>query len=174
MGRSHLGDNAAYDYRSAKELANEYRTLIEKNEIYGTIAEQVRQLPEADKKPFLESCVQMMHHTPSGECASNVAEMPCTLGLSCLSGCRYYMRRKNDAKSRKSLLDLKARTGEALQRAEAAKGQGKHHAKSWVEAQQTILRTISEALSIDDDPAVADGEAVSIVPEGKDMGERIL
>ena len=140
MGRRRVSDNAAYDLRTPTEMAAEMRELVTKNEAYGIIADQVQALPEAERGAFLEARLAMIHTTPHGHCASNIAESPCATAMSCLGGCRQYLRRKGDAKSRESLLRIERETLIALNRAREAMALGKFNAENWVKAQETILK----------------------------------
>lgn len=171
MGRRRIADNTAYDYRTASEMAREMRKLVEKNEVYGIIADQVKALPESDRSSFLESRLAMVHTTPHGQCASNIAENPCATAVSCLGGCRHYLRRKGDKASRRRLLSIEQETLVALQRAREAQNDGKYNADNWVRAQETVLRTVRAAIAIDDDPTIEHGAVRSVTPDGSVLGE---
>lgn len=171
MGRRRIADNVAYDLRTAAEMATEMRTLVNRNEVFGAIADQVRALPEADRTAFLEARLAMLHTTPHGQCASNIAESPCATAVSCLGGCRHYLRRKGDLESRESLLRIERETLVALQRAREAMNEGKFNAENWVRSQETVLRTVRAALALDDDHDVAEGELRHVAPGGPMIGE---
>jgi len=173
MGRRRVSDNAAYDLRTPTEMAAEMRELVTRNEVYGVIADQVQALPEAERGAFLESRLAMIHTTPHGECASNIAESPCATAMSCLGGCRQYLRRKGDAKSRESLLRIERKTLIALNNAREAMAAGKFNAENWVRAQETILKTTRAALAIDDDPSANIGDARHVSPDGPLIGEAL-
>jgi hypothetical protein len=159
MGRRRASDNAAYDLRTSTEMAVEMRELVAKNEVYGVIAEQVQALPEAERGPFLEARLAMIHTTPHGQCASNIAESPCATAMSCLGGCRQYLRRKGDAKSRESLLRIERETVIALSKAREATALGKFNAENWVRSQETILRTTRAAIKA---PKTADARILAL------------
>jgi hypothetical protein len=171
MGRRRVSDNAAYDLRTPTEMAVEMRDLVGKNEVYGVIADQVKALPEAERGPFLEARLAMIHTTPHGQCASNIAESPCATAMSCLGGCRQYLRRKGDAKSRQSLLRIERETLISLSNARAAMSAGKFNAENWVKAQETILKTTRAALAIDDDPTTNIEDIRHVSPDGPLIGE---
>jgi hypothetical protein len=171
MGRRHVLDNAAYDLRTPTEMAAEMRELVAKNEVYGIIAEQVRALPEAERGTFLEARLAMSHTTAHGQCASNIAEAPCATAMSCLGGCRQYMRRKGDARSRESLLRIERETLIALRNAREAMAAGKYNAENWIRAQETILKTTRAALAIDNDATAGIGELRHVNPDGPLIGE---
>ncbi len=171
MGRRHLGDNAAYDLRTATEMAEEMRVLISKNQMYGVIADQVKQMPEAECGVFLKARLAMVHTTPLGQCASNIAESPCATAVSCLGGCRQYLRRKGDLESRRSLERIERETLVSLEAARQAMVQGKYNAENWVLSQETVLRTARAALAIDDDLATEAGEIRHVTPDGPLLGE---
>ncbi|MGH7736656.1 MAG: hypothetical protein ACREMP_02120 [Candidatus Tyrphobacter sp.] len=171
MGRRRTSDNAAYDLRTPTEMAAEMRALVANNEVYGVIADQIRMLPEAERGAFLEARLAMSHTTAHGQCASNVAEAPCATAMSCLGGCRQYMRRKGDAKSRESLLRIERETLIALADAREAMAAGKFNAENWVLAQETTLKNTRAALAIDDDPAVEVGDLRQVSPDGPLIGE---
>lgn len=173
MGRRRIADNAAYDYRTAAEMAGELRKLVEKNEVYGVIADQVKMLPESERTVFLDSRLAMVHTTPHGQCASNVAENPCATAVSCLGGCRHYLRRKGDEASRRRLLAIEKETLVALQRAREAQNEGKYNADNWVRAQETVLRTVRAALAIDDDAGAERGALRTVNPDGPVLGESL-
>ena len=126
MGRRRVADNAVYDLRTASEMAAEMRQLVSSNEVYGVIADQVQQMPEAERGPFLDARLAMIHTTPHGQCASNIVESPCATAVSCLGGCRQYLRRKGDAKSRESLIRIERETLIDLQQAREAMAAGKY------------------------------------------------
>lgn len=170
MGRRRISDNAAYDLRTPTEMAAEMRELVAKNEVYGIIADQVQALPEVERGAFLEARLAMSHTTPHGQCASNIAESPCATAMSCLGGCRQYMRRKGDAKSRESLLRIERETLIALSNARDAMSAGKFNAENWVRAQETVLKTARAALAIDDDPSIAIGDIERVSPDGPLIG----
>jgi hypothetical protein len=113
----------------------------------------------------------MLHTTPHGQCGSNIAENPCETAVSCLGGCRHYLRRKNDAKSRASLMRIERETLVALKRAQGAIELGKTNAANWVASHETVLRTVRAALAIDDDPNISDGELRAVNPNGPVLGE---
>jgi hypothetical protein len=171
MGRSHIGDNAAYDYRTASEIAAELRELVMKNEVYGDLAKQVAELPADVREPFLKKRLSMGHSTPNGDCTSNVAETPCATALSCLGGCTYFLRRKNDQKSRDRLLVVQSETEVLLANANEAEGAGMYNDANWVNAQRTVLRTIQDALAIDDDPKILEGAFARVNPGGPNLGK---
>jgi hypothetical protein len=171
MGRRRVADNAAYDLRSAAEMAGEMRSLVTKNAVYGAIADQVRALPEPDREAFLDARLAMVHTTPLGDCASNIAETPCATAVSCLGGCRHYLRRKGDEASRNRLLTIEAETLPALQRARQAAFEGKYNAENWVRSQETVLHTVRAALAIDDDHDIDTGELRHVAPDGPLLGE---
>ena len=171
MGRRRVKDNSAYDLRSSAEMADEMRTLIGKNEVYGVIADQVRALPQTDRKAFLNARLTMLHATPLGDCGSSIAENPCETALSCLGGCRHYLRRKGDEASRLSIERIARDTVGALQRAREAVIQGKYNAENWVSAQETVLATARAALAIDDDASMALGELGRVTPDGPLIGK---
>jgi hypothetical protein len=173
MGRRRVSDNAVYDLRTPTEMATEMRELVTKNEIYGIIADQVRALPEAERQPFLEARLAMIHTTAHGQCASNIAEAPCATAMSCLGGCRQYMRRKGDEKSRQSLLRIERETLIALENARQAMATGKYNAENWFRAQETVLKTTRAALAIDNDSSVAIGKLRHVSPDGPLIGEPI-
>jgi hypothetical protein len=168
MGRRRIEDNNAYDLRSAAEMANEMRTLIAKNEVFGSIADQVRALPVIERSDFLNQRLTMLRTTPHGQCGSNIVENPCETAVSCLGGCRHYLRKKNDPKSRASLLRIERETLVALERARDAGHVGQ--AKNWVEDQERVLRTTRAALAIDNDPTLMDGDAYAVNPGGPNLG----
>jgi hypothetical protein len=171
MGRRSIGDNAAYDLRSASEMASEMRDLISKNEVYGTIADQVKKLPEAERGIFLETRLAMVHTTPHGSCGSNIAEAPCATAVSCLGGCRQYLRRKGDEVSRKSLERIKEESLVNLVRSREAMAAGKYNAENWVRTHETVLANVQRALAIDDDVRVPVGEFRHVTPDGPMLGE---
>jgi len=171
MGRRRISDNASYDLRTPTEMAAEMRELVAKNEVYGIIADQVRALPEAERGTFLEARLAMSHTTAHGQCASNIAEAPCATAMSCLGGCRQYMRRKGDSKSRESLLRVERETLIALNSAREAMAAGKYNAENWVRAQETTLKTTRAALAIDDDATTDLGELRHVSPDGPLIGE---
>ena len=168
MGRRRIQDNSAYDLRSAAEMADEMRTLIAKNEVFGSIADQVRAVPVTERSDFLNQRLTMLHTTPHGQCGSNIVENPCETAVSCLGGCRHFLRKKNDPKSRASLLRIERETLVGLSRARDAADIGQ--AKNWVEDQERVLRTTRAALAIDDDPTLTDGEAYMVNPDGPNLG----
>jgi hypothetical protein len=168
MGRRRVEDNGAYDLRSATELADEMRALIAKNEVFGSIADQVGALPVIERADFLNQRLTMLHTTPHGQCGSNIVENPCETAVSCLGGCRHYLRKKNDPVSRASLLRIERETLLAIERASAAGDVGQ--AKNWLENQERVLRTTRAALAIDDDPNLADGEVCQVNPGGPNIG----
>jgi hypothetical protein len=171
MGRRRIEDNSAYDLRTATEMADEMRTLIEKNEVFGSITDQVQALPVTERAEFLKQRLTMLHTTPHGQCGSNIAENPCETAVSCLGGCRHYLRKKNDTKSRASLLRIEQETVIALERAREAEGLGKPNAKNWLRTHETVLATVRAALAIDDDSTVGDGELRTVNPNGPVLGE---
>ena len=171
MGRRRIEDNSAYDLRSAAEMADEMRRLIEKNEVFGSIGDQVRALPVTERSEFLNQRLTMLHTTPHGQCGSNIVENPCETAVSCLGGCRHYLRKKNDAKSRASLLRIERETLVALERARDAADIGQ--AKNWVEDQERVLRTTRAALAIDNDPTLIDGETYAVNPAGPNLGVQL-
>jgi hypothetical protein len=63
MGRRRIEDNSAYDLRSAAEMADEMRALIEKNEVFGSITDQVRALPVTERAEFLNQRLTASHDT---------------------------------------------------------------------------------------------------------------
>ena len=171
MGRRRIVDNAVYDLRTPTEMAAEMRELVAKHEVYGIIADQVLALPEAERGTFLEARLAMSHTTPHGQCASNIAESPCATAMSCLGGCRQYLRRNGDTKSRESLLRIERETLVALHNAREAMAAGKFNAENWVRAQETILKTTRAALAIDDDPSTEIGDLRHVSPHGPLIGE---
>ena len=171
MGRRRIEDNAAYDYRSASDMAEEMRSLIEKNEVFGSIADHVMALPLIERATFLDDRLTMLHTTPLGQCGSNIAENPCATAVSCLGGCRHYLRKKNDSKSRAALLRIERETVEALDRAYAAAAAGKPNAINWIQSHERVLRTVRAALAIDDDPLLLNGETRAVNPNGPMLGE---
>lgn len=173
MGRRRISDNAAYDLRTPTEMAVEMRELIAKNEVYGIIAEQVRALPEVERSSFLQNRLAMSHTTPLGNCASNIAENPCATAMSCLGGCRQYLRQKGDVKSRESLRRIERETLVALKNSREAMALGKFNAENWVRAQETILKTVRAALAIDDDALTIEGEIVRVNPDGPLIGKSL-
>ncbi len=173
MGRRRIADNAAYDLRTPTEMAIEMRRLVERNEVYGVIADQVTALPEIERGAFLEARLAMIHTTPHGQCASNIAESPCATAMSCLGGCRQYLRRKGDAQSRESLLRIERETLIALKNAREAMAAGKFNAENWVRAQETILKTTRAALAIDDDSSAKVGDLRHVNPDGPLIGEPV-
>ena len=174
MGRRHLGDNAAYDHRSASELAEDTRALIVAGKVHGKLAEMYKRLPEGiDRDEFLRTHVSAVHTTSLGGCVHNLAEMPCPVATSCLSGCGDYIRTKGDARSRSALETLRESTLIALQRAEAAATAGKHNALNWHRAHERTLANIERALAIDEEQEVENGAMVRINPDQISLGEAI-
>ncbi len=174
MGRGHLGDNAAYDHRTAAELAEEARELIVAGKVFGTIADVYRNLPpHTDSQEFLKTHVSAVHMTSLGGCIHNRAEMPCPIATNCLSGCGDYIRVKGDQRSRKALEKLQSGTRKALSNAEAAKVTGKFNAENWIDAQQRVLTNSERALAIDDDDSIADGTPVHLNPGADSLGEAV-
>lgn len=171
MGRRSIGDNAAYDLRSASEMASEMRELISKNEVYGTIADQVKNLPESERTVFLQTRLAMVHTTPHGLCGSNIAEAPCATAVSCLGGCRQYLRRKGDEASRKSLERIKQESLVNLARSREAMAAGKYNAENWVRTHETVLANVKRALAIDDDVTIQVGEFRHVTPDGPMLGK---
>jgi len=171
MGRRRIQDNVAYDLRTGGELAEEMRELILRGEVFGLIADQAKSLPEHERNMYLRLRLAMAHATPLGDCGSNVAEDPCETAVSCLGGCRHYLRRKNDRRSRGSLLRIERETIVALDRARTAHAEGKSNAASWIESYETVLRTARAALAIDDDATLLDGELKAVNPSGPVLGE---
>ena len=80
-------------------MADEMRTLIAKNEVFGSIADQVRALPVIERSDVLNQRLTMLHTTPHGQCGSNIVENPCETAVSCLGGCRHYLRKKTIQKA---------------------------------------------------------------------------
>ncbi|MGB8204314.1 MAG: hypothetical protein WCE83_06530 [Candidatus Baltobacteraceae bacterium] len=169
MGRRRVEDNTAYDLRTSVEMAAEMRQLVEKNQVYGIISDQVRALPEVERESFLKDRLTMVHVTHLGRCASNIAENPCATAVSCLGGCGHYLRRKGDAKSRVALQRIEREAAEQLERAKALSNKG--NAANWVLTHETVLKNARAALAIDDDPQVADGELRHVNPGGSILGK---
>jgi hypothetical protein len=91
--------------------------------------------------------------------------------VSCLGGCRHYLRRKNDNKSRASLLRIEQESLVALERARSAAASGKSNADNWVASHETVIRTVRAALAIDDDESLTDGELRPVNPNGPVLGQ---
>ena len=171
MGRRNIGDNATYDYRTSAEMASDMRKLILNNEVFGAIVEQVRTLPEKERESFLASRVAMIHATPYGHCASNVAESPCETALSCVAGCRHFLYQKGNEKARARLLLIEQEAITGLARAEEAQSQGKYNAENWISAQHTTLKHVRAAWAIDEDIAIEHGALERVSPDGPVIGE---
>jgi hypothetical protein len=171
MGRRRIGDNEAYDYRTPADIAAELRPLVERNEVFSEITKQVQALPQTERDAFLQSRLAMVHTTPYGQCGSSIAENPCETAVSCLGGCRHYLRRKGDTNSRARLQKIEAETLANLEKAREARDAGKYNARNWLRAQETVLQTVREALAIDDDPEIVHGEIVAVNSDGPSIGE---
>jgi hypothetical protein len=169
MGRRRVRDNTAYDLRTSTEMAAEMRQLVEKNEVYGTISDQVRALPETERETFLKNRLTMIHTTHLGQCASNIAENPCATAVTCLGGCGHYLRRKGDEKSRTALQRIERETLDALERAKAISDKG--NAANWIRDHEAVLKHTRAALAIDNDDEIADGVLRHVNPGGPIIGK---
>jgi hypothetical protein len=173
MGRRHVKDNEAYDLRTPSERAEEVRDLIRRGEVAGDVADQYAQLEAEEADVFLDNRVTTSHKTPHGHCLNNMAELPCPVAISCLSGCLFFARVKNDAASRAYIERTRDESLKELERAKAAEARGVENAKSWTHAHETVISNATRALAIDDDPSVQSGSVVQLNPQGENLGKPI-
>ncbi|HGO9799662.1 hypothetical protein [Pseudomonas aeruginosa] len=92
MGRTEV-QGAHYDHRTARERASLVGELMlsEQSRFIGDLPEKIRswvadELPDDDRKAYLNATLQTLHHSPLGYCYRNLNLRPCDFHLKCLTG----------------------------------------------------------------------------------------
>ncbi|MDF2690821.1 MAG: uncharacterized protein K0S29_676 [Gammaproteobacteria bacterium] len=173
FGRKNIGDNKAYDHRTATQMTEKARQMLLSGEVIGPIADAAKQMNPLDAKEFVAVQVNAVHHTPYGLCLHDFAQNPCDKHLNCLSGCKEFHRTKGNQEERKNLKLLKNQTTAALNQAKLEQSQESWGAENWINHNQNIIQNIEKALAIDDEETEGSKEHVSINPDGKSIGEPI-
>jgi hypothetical protein len=171
FGRKNIGDNQAYDHRTATQMTEKARQMILSGKIMGPIADAAKQLSPVDAQEFIATQVNAVHHTPYGLCLHDFAQNPCDKHLNCLSGCKEFHRTKGNQTEREGLKTLKSQVTTALEHANKESGEETWGADNWVNHHKTILENIESALSIDEDDTETTDKLVKIHPEGRSIGE---
>lgn len=171
FGRKHIGDNQAYDHRTAAQMTEKARQMLLSGEIIGPIADAATQLSPIDAKEFVATQLNAVHHTPYGLCLHDFAQNPCDKHLNCLSGCKEFHRTKGNQTERANLKALKLQTTVAIDYAKKETDDDTWGANNWVQHNKVIIENIDKALSIDEDHQASSNELIPINISGKFIGE---
>jgi len=171
FGRKHIGDNQAYDHRTAAQMTDKARQMLLSGEIVGPIADAANQLSPIDAKEFIATQVNAVHHTPYGLCLHDFAQNPCDKHLNCLSGCKEFHRTKGDQTERTNLKILKSQTTTAIDHAKNEADDDTWGANNWVQHNKIIIENIDKALAIDEDNQTSGDELIPVNISGMVIGE---
>jgi hypothetical protein len=171
-GRRDISQNAAYKHGTVEQRVTWAREMLKDGKLYGEVADVYNSIDDpVEKELFLETFVGVAHFTPYGVCVHDFAIDPCRFHLNCLSGCPEYLRTKGDVEERQQLVQLQRFTKKELEKAEEAMAEGEYRASNWVDFNKTLLANTEAALAVDDDDTTADGEVVSVFPDGRMVGQ---
>jgi hypothetical protein len=171
FGRKHIGDNQAYDHRTAAQMTEKARQILLSGEIVGSIADAANQLPLVDAKEFVATHVNAVHHTPYGLCLHDFAQNPCDKHLNCLSGCKEFHRTKGDQTERSNLKTLKAQTTAAIDHAKKEASDNTWGANNWLKHNEVIIENIDKALAIDEGCQTSSNKLIPVNISGTAIGE---
>lgn len=164
MGRRDMRQNQAYKHGTLVQRVQEAKKLILEGQAFGSISRVAHDIPVVERDAFLDAAIEAAHATPFGLCTHNFAATPCPTANRCLSGCGEYLRVKNDLEQRKQLIALKQNAMVDLARSQNAVTEGFVGADRWVAYNARMIANIDEALSVDDDPSITDGEVRAAFP----------
>lgn len=171
FGRKHIGDNQAYDHRTAAQMTEKARKMLLSGDIIGPITDAANQLSPIDAKEFIATQVNAVHHTPYGLCLHDFAQNPCDKHLNCLSGCKEFHRTKGDQTERANLKTLKSQTSVAIDHAKKEADDDTWGANNWVQHNKIIIENIDKALAIDEDNQTSSNELIPVNISGPAIGE---
>jgi hypothetical protein len=171
-GRRDVSQNAAYKHGTVEQRVAWAREMLKDGKLYGEVADVYNGINDpVEKELFLETFVGVAHFTPYGVCVHDFVIDPCRFHLNCLSGCPEYLRTKGDVEERQQLVQLQRFAKKGLEKAKEAMAEGEYGASNWVDFNKRVLANTEAALAVDDDITIADGDVVSVFPNGTMIGQ---
>ncbi len=148
QGREHTGDLEAYKHLTPGERIATLRAALESGRTKGRVAEMYFNLHDDVRDAFLEGQLQAVHVTPLGLCVHDFKVSPCPKMLNCVKDCDDYLFDTTSDVHRRNLVQLRVRTQQVLQHAEAQKSRnGGDLSENWIAAAKATLTGVERILS---------------------------
>lgn len=150
QGREHIGDLEAYKHLTPGERVATLRAALESGGTKGRVAEMYFNLRDDVRDAFLDGQLQAVHVTPLGLCVHDFKVSPCPKMLNCVKDCDDYLFDTANQTHRQNLIQLRARTQQVLQNAEAQKSRGGVDlSESWIADARATLAGVDRILAAD-------------------------
>ncbi len=150
QGREHIGDLEAYKHLTPAERVATLRAALESGRTKGRVAEMYFNLHDDIRDVFLEGQLQAVHVTPLGLCVHDFKVSPCPKMLNCVKDCDDYLFDTTNHVHRQNLVQLRTRTQQILQHAEAQKPRGGVDlSESWIADARATLAGVDRILAAD-------------------------
>jgi hypothetical protein len=150
QGREHVGDLEAYKHLTPSERVATLRAALESGRTKGRVAEMYFNLHDDVRDAFLDGQLQAVHVTPLGLCVHDFKVSPCPKMLNCVKDCDDYLFDTANDVHRQNLIQLRARTQQTLQHAEAQKSRGGVDlSENWIADAKATLAGVDRVLDAD-------------------------
>lgn len=160
-GRKDVGQNAAYDHRSAVELAERMREMMIEGKVAGFIATVHDRLPPVDRAKFREATFATGHTTDLGLCVNDYSTAPCHSLDACGACCDLLVEKGNVAQRARAALLLEEHEW-FLEGAEAEAQEETYGASNFVNHNRTVVEGLTRIMAVFDDPTIPDGTMVQV------------
>lgn len=150
QGREHIGDLEAYKHLTPSERVATLRAALESGRTKGRVAEMYFNLHDDVRDTFLEGQLQAVHVTPLGLCVHDFKVSPCPKMLNCVKDCDDYLFDTGNDMHRQNLIQLRTRTQQTLQHAEAQKSRGGVDlSENWIADAKATLAGVERILTVE-------------------------
>ena len=150
QGREHIGDLEAYKHLTPGDRVAALRAALESGRTKGRVAEMYFNLHDDVRDAFLEGHLQAVHVTPLGLCVHDFKVSPCPKMHNCVKDCDDYLFDTTNQVHRQNLIQLRTRTQQVLQHAEAQKSRsGVDLSENWSADARATLAGVERTLAAD-------------------------
>ena len=166
MGRTSIGQNAAYDHVPPAELARRVRDKLRAGQAAGPVADHVRRIKDpVRREEFIRSNVPAIHTTDLGGCGHDWSATPCDAHGDC-AGCDKLWITKGDAGQCVSAQALEREAKLSVEQARAEQAGGTWGADNWLAHQERTLARARAMLAVHCDASIPDGTIVRMRRDG--------
>jgi hypothetical protein len=124
------------------------RAALQSGRTKGLLAEMYFNLHDDVRDAFLDGQLQAVHVTPLGLCVHDFKVSPCPKMLNCVKDCDDYLFDTTNHVHHQNLIQLRARTLQALEQAETQKSRsGVDLSENWIADARTTLAGVDRILA---------------------------
>ncbi|RIY03766.1 hypothetical protein D3218_03250 [Aureimonas flava] len=173
FGRKDVGQNTAYDHRSAMQMAEEARELLATGKVIGGVGARHDRLPPIERPKFRAAVFATGHTTDLGMCGSDWSLTPCLKHGACGHCEELFIEKGNPDQKCRAETMLEEHEW-LLERALEEVAEETFGASNHLNHIRLIVNGLRRIVAVHNDPSIPDGTLVHVNPEGLDEERRQL